>query len=166
MLGYWNDQVATDGVLRGGWLRTGDLALADDDGFLYFKGRQTGEIKIRGLRVDLAAVTDALRVKFPGCRLVVVPFQMVYATRLAMFLARHKSSPASVDSIRDICRATLARHEVPVYIEIVDRFSLNDALKVDLAALAQRAAERYKSSRFAAATTCGQTPSMETEVGI
>jgi acyl-CoA synthetase (AMP-forming)/AMP-acid ligase II len=150
MLGYWNDEAATAERLRGGWLHTGDLACADEDGFYYFQGRQSNEIKVRGVRVDLAAVTDALTARFPGCRVVVVPFQANHTTRLAMFLAGNDTWGGSIQSIRNVCRAALGRHEVPAYIEIVDRFPLGAALKIDLAALAQRAAERYESSRCAA----------------
>jgi acyl-CoA synthetase (AMP-forming)/AMP-acid ligase II len=165
MLGYWNAAAATASALSGGWLRTGDLACADDDGFLFFQGRKTSEVKIRGLRVDLAAVTDALSARFPESRLVVVPFQAGHTKRLALFLAGIESSLESVERIREICRVTLARHEVPAYIEIVDRFSLNDALKIDFTALAQRASEQYESPRFTAVTTCGEMPNMGTEVG-
>jgi acyl-CoA synthetase (AMP-forming)/AMP-acid ligase II len=155
MLGYWNDRAATFNVLSGEWLRTGDLARTDEEGFFYFKGRQTNEVKIRGVRVDLEAVVDALGSKFPGCRLVVVPFQSNHTTRLAMFLADSRNSLTSVERIRDACRATLPRHEVPAYIEIVDRFPPNAALKIDLPALSQRAAEQYESSYYTAPVICG-----------
>ena len=39
MLGYWNDPEATAQTLRGDWLRTGDLATRDDEGFLTLVGR-------------------------------------------------------------------------------------------------------------------------------
>ncbi|NQZ99770.1 MAG: long-chain fatty acid--CoA ligase [Myxococcales bacterium] len=39
MLGYWNRPEATAETLRGEWLRTGDLATADDEGFLTLVGR-------------------------------------------------------------------------------------------------------------------------------
>jgi fatty-acyl-CoA synthase len=39
MLGYWNKPAATAEVLRGDWLRTGDLATRDAEGFLTLVGR-------------------------------------------------------------------------------------------------------------------------------
>ncbi len=39
MLGYWQQPEATRETLRGEWLRTGDLATADDEGFLTIVGR-------------------------------------------------------------------------------------------------------------------------------
>jgi long-chain acyl-CoA synthetase len=39
MQGYWNNPVATEAVLRNGWLYTGDLGYRDQDGFLYVLGR-------------------------------------------------------------------------------------------------------------------------------
>jgi long-chain acyl-CoA synthetase len=39
-VGYWNNPAATAALLRDGWIRTGDLARADADGYLYFVGRR------------------------------------------------------------------------------------------------------------------------------
>jgi len=39
MLGYWNNPEATAQTLRGDWLRTGDLATRDEEGFLTLVGR-------------------------------------------------------------------------------------------------------------------------------
>ena len=40
MQGYWNDPLATEAVLRDGWLHTGDLARIDEDGFIEIIGRK------------------------------------------------------------------------------------------------------------------------------
>ena len=40
MIGYWNNNEATQEVVRGGWLDTGDVLKADEDGYLWFRGRK------------------------------------------------------------------------------------------------------------------------------
>ncbi len=47
MRGYFHNEDATRAALRNGWLHTGDLARADEDGYLYICGRQK-EMIIRG----------------------------------------------------------------------------------------------------------------------
>ncbi len=45
MLGYFKNQEATDNVLtKDGWLRTGDMGVIDEDGFLYIRGRSKSMI--------------------------------------------------------------------------------------------------------------------------
>jgi len=67
-LGYWNDAALTAAAFRTSpgdpqarLFRTGDLGREAPDGLLYFVGRSDRQIKIRGYRVELAAVETALR---------------------------------------------------------------------------------------------------------
>ncbi len=48
MIGYYNNQEATDEVLKDGWLYTGDLGYLDEDGFLYLTGRKKTVIVTKG----------------------------------------------------------------------------------------------------------------------
>ncbi len=54
--GYWNDPAETRRVFDNGWLRTGDLARRDHEGYLWIEGRRGTFLKIRGARVSLAEV--------------------------------------------------------------------------------------------------------------
>jgi len=51
MQGYWRAPEETAAVLRGGWLRTGDLGYLDADGYLYLQGRIREIIKVGAHRV-------------------------------------------------------------------------------------------------------------------
>jgi acyl-coenzyme A synthetase/AMP-(fatty) acid ligase len=59
-IGYWDDPMATADILRDGWLDSGDLAHADEDGYLWFFGRKKQIIVHDGSNISPAEVEDAL----------------------------------------------------------------------------------------------------------
>ena len=63
--GYFNDAEESSRVFCDGWLRTGDLASLDEDGYLWIKGRKSAFLKIRGVRVSLAEI-ETLVGALPG----------------------------------------------------------------------------------------------------
>ncbi len=54
--GYFDDREATERKFVDGWLKTGDLACRDDEGYLWIKGRTSEFIKIRGIRVGFGEI--------------------------------------------------------------------------------------------------------------
>jgi acyl-CoA synthetase (AMP-forming)/AMP-acid ligase II len=54
--GYFNDPKETSRKLQDGWLKTGDMASVDADGYLWITGRKGEFMKIRGVRVSFAEV--------------------------------------------------------------------------------------------------------------
>ena len=59
--GYWHDDEATARALTGdGWLRTGDIAVTDDDGYLFLVDRAKDLILVSGFNVFPAEVENAL----------------------------------------------------------------------------------------------------------
>jgi long-chain acyl-CoA synthetase len=61
MLGYWNNQAATDRVLRDGWLYTGDLGTCDEHGNFRIVDRKKDMIIVSGFKVYPADVEEVLR---------------------------------------------------------------------------------------------------------
>ncbi|MEY2472894.1 MAG: long-chain acyl-CoA synthetase, partial [Actinomycetota bacterium] len=59
--GYWEDEKATaDAKTEDGWLRTGDVAVTDDDGYLYLIDRAKDLIIVSGFNVYPAEVEAAI----------------------------------------------------------------------------------------------------------
>lgn len=61
MLGYYNNQEATDEILLDGWIRTGDIGHYDDEGFFYVTDRLKELIKVKGFQVAPAELEEILR---------------------------------------------------------------------------------------------------------
>ncbi|MET9319342.1 AMP-binding protein [Streptomyces sp. NPDC003038] len=60
MAGYWNQPALTAGVLRDGWLRTGDLGHVGGDGYLYLDDRVKDVVMVDGDNVYCVPVEAAL----------------------------------------------------------------------------------------------------------
>ena len=61
MLGYYHQPEETRAVLEDGWLRTGDLARLDEDGYAYIVDRKKDVIDVGGMKVYPREVEEVLR---------------------------------------------------------------------------------------------------------
>jgi len=71
MLGYWNKPDATAATLRGDWLRTGDIATRDDEGFLTLVGRAR-DMYISGGENVYPAEVEAAYAQHPAVREIAI----------------------------------------------------------------------------------------------
>jgi fatty-acyl-CoA synthase len=71
MLGYWNRPDETTATLRGEWLRTGDIATRDDEGFLTLVGRAR-DMYISGGENVYPAEVEAAYAQHPAVREIAV----------------------------------------------------------------------------------------------
>jgi len=139
MLGYWNDPAATAEVLGpDGWLRTGDLAHCDADGYFYVHGRANLLVKVQGHRVHPAEIEGVVEASFPHAQAVAIPMARGDDTRFALFLAPRDERPLDVATIRAACQRELPGHKVPLHFEVLERLPLTSGHKVDRAALGRR----------------------------
>jgi long-chain acyl-CoA synthetase len=60
MKGYWKNPEATNQDIVNGWLRTGDLARMDEDGYFYIEGRTKDMVKYKGYKVMAREVEEKL----------------------------------------------------------------------------------------------------------
>jgi len=65
MIGYWRDPAATAEVLADGWLRSGDVARLDAEGFCYILGRVGDAVRV-GDRLVLCRAVETALIEQPG----------------------------------------------------------------------------------------------------
>jgi acetyl-CoA synthetase len=64
-LGYWKNEAATRAKYTGDWCRTGDVAVRDADGYLWYQGRADDVFKAAGYRIGPGEIENCL-VKHPA----------------------------------------------------------------------------------------------------
>jgi long-chain acyl-CoA synthetase len=72
MLGYYNDEAATQAVLMNGWLHTGDLGYIDKEGFLHITGRKKNVIITKNGKNVFPEELEAKLMKSPYISEVIV----------------------------------------------------------------------------------------------
>jgi carnitine-CoA ligase len=121
MRGYFEMPEETAAVLHEGWLRTGDLVLANDDETFTFLGRKKEVIRRRGENLSPAEVEAALEhhPDVAEAAVVGVPSELSEEDVKAFITA---VPGASVDliTVHALARERLAPFKVPRYIEVVD----------------------------------------------
>ncbi len=120
--GYWEDPEATaHAKTEDGWLRTGDVAITDDDGFLYLVDRAKDLIIVSGFNVYPAEVEDAI-VAHPGVADVAVVGVSHPHTgeTVKAFVVAAEGVHLEEDQLIDFVGKRLARYKCPTKITFVD----------------------------------------------
>jgi fatty-acyl-CoA synthase len=114
MLGYWNRPDETAATLRGEWLRTGDIATCDDEGFLTLVGRAR-DMYISGGENVYPAEVEAAYAQHPDVReiaIVGVPDPRWGEVGCAYVVTRD-GCPLDADALRAWGAERLARFKLP-----------------------------------------------------
>ncbi|MGA4838922.1 amino acid adenylation domain-containing protein [Streptomyces sp. G45] len=111
--------------------RTGDLVRLRPDGALDFLGRQDGQVKVRGHRVELGEIRDALE-RQPQVRRAVV---RAASGRVDAYVVPAAAEAPDADQLRRRLRRTLPPYMVPSRIAFLPAIPLTPHGKVDYAAL-------------------------------
>jgi acyl-CoA synthetase (AMP-forming)/AMP-acid ligase II len=128
---YYRDAEATSSTWSEGWLRTGDFAKLDEDGYLYIVGRKK-DVIIRGGNNIHAADVEGVLQEHPAvleAAVVGVPHQ-VLGEDVAAVVVLSAGSRADPDELREYCATRLADYKVPRRLEIADSLPRNATGKV------------------------------------
>jgi acetyl-CoA synthetase len=145
-LGYWQNPDATAAKVPDGWLRTGDLAELDEDGYLWFVGRADDLISSGGYRIGPGEIEDCL-VRHPSVALAAaigVPDELRGEVVKAFVVPVPGVSPddALAAELGAWVRGRLAPYEVPREIAFVEELPLTVTGKIRRNELRRLEAER------------------------
>lgn len=143
MKGYYKMPQQTAEVLSpDGWLRTGDQAVEDDEGYIRITGRLKDVIIRGGENIYPKEVEDFLR-EIPGIRdiqIVAVPSEK-YGEEAAAFVQLNGKG-LEPGEIQDFCRGKIARYKIPKYIFFTDSFPMTASGKIQKFKLREEAKRR------------------------
>ncbi len=130
--GYWNDAAATARKFPGGRLRTGDLAVADDEGFLYVVDRLEHFIKSWGYRISAQEVEACVleMTDLVSAAAVGVP-DLEAGEAIALVATVRPGASVREEDVLAHARGRLAKHMVPRSVHLVPTIPLNASGKVD-----------------------------------
>jgi acyl-CoA synthetase (AMP-forming)/AMP-acid ligase II len=142
MAGYWNRPEETAAVLTpDGWLRTGDAARPDEDGYIWIVGRVADSFLSHGQVVHPGDVERVLLSHPAVADAGIAPVAASGGERVAAALV--VVAPGAETSEPEIlawCREHLAAHQVPASVTFVDRLPRNSVGKLNRAELQEAAA--------------------------
>jgi len=161
-LGYWKNEDATRAKFTGDWCRTGDLAVRDADGYLWYQGRADDMFKAAGYRIGPGEIENCL-VKHPAvANAAVVPkpdaergaVVKAYVVLTPDAMAERGDEPLSrnewetrlmIDLQRHV-KGKLAPYEYPKEIEFIDALPMTTTGKLQRRVLRLREEERARNS--------------------
>jgi len=136
--GYWrNEEATTAAFTEDGWLRTGDVAEADDEGFYRIKGRLK-DMYISGGENVYPAEVEAVLHEHPqvhDAAVVGVPDERWGECGAAFVVA----DGVTEEELLEWCRARLARFKVPASIRFVEEIPRNSLGKIQKQSLVPNA---------------------------
>ncbi len=126
MLGYWNNEAATAKVLKDNWLRTGDMARMDADGYLYLVDRKNDMIVSGALNVYPSEVERILQEHESVFEVVIIGVSSEkWGEEVKAIVVLKEGFEATEKEIIEFCEGKLAGFKKPKTVEFIDKLPRN-----------------------------------------
>ena len=140
---YWNAPEQTaEAIDQARWIRSGDIATLDADGYCTIVGRLKDMLIRGGENIYPREIEEFLftNPKIEDVQVIGVP-DPKYGEEVCAWIKLRPGETASEAEIREFCRGKIAHFKIPRYIEFVEEFPMTVTGKVQKYVMRQRMAE-------------------------
>jgi len=131
MAGYFDNPEASGRTLVGGRLHTGDLARRGTEHELYFVGRKSDSMRVRGENVSAWEVERVFAEHPSILQVAAVGVPSEFGEQdILLYVCPKPGAFVDVSRLRSWCSERLAPYQVPRYYRLIDAFSLTPSERV------------------------------------
>jgi len=121
MQGYWNNPGETAGQLKDGWLYTGDIAIRDEDGYIFIIDRKKDMIIAGGFNIYPRDIDEVLFQHPKVAEAVAIGVKDQYrGETVKAFIVLKPGEKCTEEEIIKFCKEKLAPYKVPKLVEFRD----------------------------------------------
>nr|MBA3409480.1 AMP-binding protein [Geodermatophilaceae bacterium] len=121
MKGYWEHPEDTEKIIRDGWLRTGDLATRDKDGYYFIVDRKKDLIIRGGYNVYPGEIEDALREHEAVADVAVIGIDHAHlGEEVGAAIILEPGAAITVAELRNFGKLQVAAYKYPRHVWLVD----------------------------------------------
>lgn len=132
MQGYFKNENDTKEVLKNGWLYTGDIAIVDEDGYIYLVARKKEIIKVGGNRVSPKEIEEVILTvpEVLDCTIVGVNDEILGEAIKAIIVLTGENNMLEVrEKILKKCSEKLSHYKIPKYMEFAEKLDVSSTGK-------------------------------------
>ena len=133
MLEYWNRPDATAETLVDGWLRTGDVAMMDEEGFIFIQDRIKDMIISGGENIYPKEIENCILENNAISEVAVIPRkdEVMWEIFVDVNVPKNIANQPTVEDLREHAGERLAQYKLPEAIRIVEALPRNTSDKID-----------------------------------
>jgi long-chain acyl-CoA synthetase len=131
MQGYWQQPEETAQVLSAqGWLRTGDIAVMNEEGYLYLRDRKKDMILVSGFNVYPTEIEDVIA-SHPGVlEVAVMGVPSTQSGEAVKAFIVKKDQDLTQEALILYCKEKLTGYKIPKFIEFRDSLPKSNVGKI------------------------------------
>jgi fatty-acyl-CoA synthase len=144
MRGYWEEPDKTaDAIDAGGWMKTGDLAEMDSEGYVRIVGRIKDTVIRGGENIAPREVEEFLysHPAIVDVQVVGVP-DVKFGEELCACVRLSEGATLDAAGVKEFCSGKISHHKIPRYVEVVDAYPMTVTGKVQKYLLRQAMIDR------------------------